>query len=54
MCKNAYIYVWASQVGVVIKNRPANAGDRRDTELIPGSVRSALEEGMATHSSILA
>ena len=35
------------------KNPPANAGDIRDTGLIPGSGRS-LEEGMATHSSILA
>ena len=35
-------------------NEPlANAGDIRDTGLIPGSGRSP-EEGMATHSSILA
>jgi len=34
----------------VIKNLPANAGDRG---LIPGSGRSP-EEDMATHSSILA
>ena len=37
----------------VIKNLPANAGDARNMGLIPGSGRSP-EEGMATHSSILA
>ena len=36
-----------------VKNLPANAGDARDTGLIPGSRRSPEEE-MATHSSILA
>ena len=43
----------ASQVALVVKNPPANAGDARDTGLIPGSGRS-LEEGMEIHSSILA
>ena len=43
----------ASQVSLVVKNPPANAGDVRDTDLIPGLGRS-LEEGMATHSSVLA
>ena len=38
--------------GISVKNMPANAGDIRDTGLIPESGRS-LEEGMATHSSIL-
>ena len=37
----------------VVKNPPANAGDLRDMGSIPGSGRS-LEEGMATHFSILA
>ena len=41
--------ICASQVALVIKNSPANAGDIRDTGSIPG-----LEEGMATHSSTLA
>ena len=36
-----------------VKKPPATAGDIRDVGLIPGSGRSA-EEGMATHSSILA
>ena len=31
-----YNTVGASQVGVVVKNLPANAGDVRDTNLIPG------------------
>jgi len=30
----------ASQVALVIKNPPANAGDIRDADLIPGSGRS--------------
>ena len=29
--------VWASQVALVVKNPPANAGDIRDLGLIPGS-----------------
>ena len=31
---------WASQVVLVVKNPPANAGDIRDVGLIPGSGRS--------------
>ena len=46
-------YFWASQLALVVKNPPANAGDAGDTGLIPGSGRS-LEKDMATHSSILA
>ena len=38
---------------LVAKNPPANARDRRDTGSIPG-LRRRLEEGVATHSSILA
>ena len=37
----------------MVKNLPANAGDIRDAGLIPELGRP-LEEGMATHSSILA
>ena len=55
--------VWASQVALVVKNLPANAGDIRDMGWIPGSGRS--REGghgnpfqysffFLTHSSILA
>ena len=38
----------------VVKNLPANAGDTRDSGLIPGLGRSPGGEGMTTHSSILA
>ena len=37
----------------MVKNPTANARDVRDAGSIPGSGRS-FEEGMATHSSILA
>ena len=40
-------------VVLVVKNPPANAGDIRDSGLIPGSGRSP-NEGMAAHSRILA
>ena len=43
----------ASQVVLMVKNLPANAGDRRDVGSIPGLGRS-LGRGHATHSSILA
>ena len=35
----AYSNIWASQVALVAKNLPANAGDVRDAGLIPGSGR---------------
>ena len=45
--------IWnSSQVVLVVKNLPANAGDVRDMGLIPGLERSL--GGMAIHSSILA
>ena len=34
----------AFQVALVVKNQPANAGDRRDAGSIPGSGRSPGEE----------
>ena len=34
---------WASQVVLVVKNPPANAGDIRDASLIPGLGRSSGE-----------
>ena len=37
---------------LVVKNLPANAGNLRDVGSIPES-EDPLEEGMATHSSIL-
>ena len=42
-----------SQVVLVVKNPPANAGDVRDAASIPDQ-KDPLEEGTATHSSILA
>ena len=44
---------WASQVVLVVKNPPANAGDIRDVGSVSGW-EDPLEEGMAAHSSILA
>ena len=45
--------VCASQVALVVKNLPANAGDVRDTSSIPGLERSP-GRGHGTHSSVLA
>ena len=42
----------ASQVALMVQNPPTNAGDVRDTGLIPGSGIS-LEKEMATRSGIL-
>ena len=39
LCPNI-IWSWASQVALVVKSPPVNAGDRRDVGLIPGSGRS--------------
>ena len=50
---NFHLKNWASQVAMVVKNLPSSAGDIRDAGSVTGSGRS-LEEGMATHSSILA
>ena len=47
------IFFRCKYVALVEKNLPANAGDIRDSGLVPELGRS-LEEGMATHSSILA
>ena len=41
------------QVALVVKNPSAGAGDIRDVDSIPGQ-EYPLEEGLATHSSILA
>ena len=47
------MHLGTSQVALVVKNPPANAGDLRDMGLIPGLGKYS-GEGMATHSSILA
>ena len=44
---------WASQGALAVKNPPASAGDLRDVGSIPGR-EDPLEEGTATHSSVLA
>ena len=44
---------WASKVTLLVKNLPATAGDIRDMGSILGW-EDPLEEGMATHFSILA
>ena len=38
-----YISIWVSQVALVVKNPPANAGDAKDMDSIPGLVRSPRE-----------
>ena len=43
----------ASQVALMVKNLPANAGDLSDVSLTPG-LGISPGEGIATHSSILA
>ena len=50
---NFGIAINASQVVLAVKNPPANEGDIRDVGSNLGLGRS-LEEGMATHSSMLA
>ena len=40
-------------MALVINNSPANSGDVRDVSSVPES-GDPLEEGMATHSSMLA
>ena len=37
------MHAWASRVVLVVKNPPANAGNKRDVGLIPGSGRSPGE-----------
>ena len=44
----------SSQVVLVVKNIPANAGDLRNSGSIPALGDNPLEESMATHSSTLA
>ena len=57
-CHPAYYLIleysfWVSQVALVVKNPPTNAGDVKDEGLIPG-LADPLEENMAIHSSIFA
>ena len=41
-------------MALVVKNTPVNAGDIRVAGSIPESGEDPLEEGIATHSNILA
>ena len=50
---HAKALVGLTQVALMVQNPPASAGDTRDEGLIPEPGRF-LEEGTATHSSILA
>ena len=45
LCESAICIsiIWASQVELVVKNLPANAGGIRDAGLSPGSVRAPGE-----------
>ena len=43
MITRGYTINWVSQVMLVVKNLPANAGDVRDLSSIPGSGRSPGE-----------
>ena len=51
--KSAYMPMWASQLVLVVKNAPANAGDGRDMDSVPAE-EDPLGKGRATRSSILA
>ena len=46
-----YILPWASQMTLLVKNLPANAGDIRDRGSTP---EESLETDMTTHSGVLA
>ena len=48
-----YLHLKGCPGGAVVKNPPANAGDAKDTGLIPG-LGSSPKEGNDTHTSILA
>ena len=49
-----HIYVYGtSKVVLGVKNMTANAGDMREAGSVPG-LEDPLEEGVSTHSSILA
>ena len=48
-----YPLLWGFPCGSVVKNLPAHSADAGDSGSIPGG-EDFLEEGMATHSRILA
>ena len=50
MCLGISAESGASQVALLVKNLPASAGDKKDTDSILGR-EDPLEEEMGTHSS---
>ena len=49
------VRIYMGEVVLVVKNPPANAGDIKETGVIPGWVgKIPLEESMAAHSNVLA
>ena len=40
MVYNSLVYKWTSHVALVVRNLPANSGDIKDVDLVPGSGRS--------------
>ena len=54
VCHKSIIYIWSSQLALVVLNLPANAGDIRDAGLIPQVGKIPLGLGMAIHFSIIA
>ena len=51
--KTLVLFIWASQVALVVKNLPGSAGDVKDLGSVPGLERSP-GVGNGTHSSIFA
>ena len=45
---------WASQVALMVKTLPSNAGNIRDTDSIPGLGRLPWKRARSTHFSVLA
>ena len=53
-CQGAsQVALGASQVALVVKNLPANTGRCKRQRFDPWVEKNSLEEGMATHSSII-
>ena len=51
---NNSAFYGASQIVLVVKNPPANAGHLRNPQIRSPNLEASLEEGMATLSSIFA
>ena len=53
-CIYIHIRIWDFRLGSAVKECACNAGDAGDTQVQSLGGEDLLEEGMATHSSILA